>query len=962
MSIIKSILFSIFFWIIGSLASIAFEVIKVPDSVNAINLRAGVDIVEGNNAKVQLTTAAGEDGIIRRIEVLAIDENTNPKWALFALKNESNVQIERLLVAPFFSLSNSKILNPDLGASRINFLTASHGLRPKRVTDYEADVFSITIDPGSSVTYIAELTEGALPNLYLWKPDAYRDYINSFTLFRGTVLGIAGLAAVFLSIMFVVKGRGIFPATAAFAWAVLVYLLIDFGVMGRLIGVGNGSMQTFRAAAEAGLATTLFAFLFIYLNLHRWHLRFIHLALALLVIFIALFATAFFEPNIAATISRLALLLVGITGLFLIIALAIRGYDRAVLLLPTWIVYLAWLFYAWMVIDGQISNDIAQPAVAGGLVLIVMRIGFTAIQHAFADGQVSIGSVSEIERRALAITGSGDFVFDWNIDRDRVSVSNELSTRLGTRVGALQGAIKRWLDRVHPNDKDRFRTSLDTLIELKRGKINTEIRLLHSDNSYRTFQLKIKPVLSSTGQVSRIVGTLQDISHESAARERLLHDSVYDSLTGLPNKELFFDRLERALIRSRSGGRAKPAVFLIDIDRFSDLDESIGLSASDSVLLATSRRIARLLQPLDSVARINGDQFAVLLASQQKAADIAKVAEQIRKAMRMKFNFGQRDIALTVSIGVTIFDNSDADAKQILNDAELAMYYAKRHGGDRIEAYRASARSIKVHSSTNEEDLANGLLKNEFLIHYQPIMDIHSNTIVGAEALLRWQHSSRGLVKPDEFIPLAERTGQIETLGKLAIELAAKQTQKWSEEFPLNEDFFVSINLSPRQLANENMLANMRAMVLQYSTIIKHLKLEITETQIMSNAEHSSYMLEKLKSMGFRLALDDFGTGYSSLSYLHRFPFDTIKIPAPFVQIGNEERLTRTQTPIIRSVLSLAKELDMNVIAEGVETQQELKRLISLDCKYAQGYIFGAPMSYNEFHKKLAAQFAKTKR
>ncbi len=956
---VKKFLFQLVIILFSSIASQAFEIIPVPDSINAINLRAGVDIREGKNARIQLNTAAGEDGIIRNIEVLALDENTNPKWALFALKNETDVQIERLLVAPFFRLAGSGVFLPDLGANRINFLTASHGLRPIRQSDFEADVFLVTIDPGATVTYIAELSDGDLPELYLWKIDAYRDYVNSFTLFRGTVLGIAGLAAVFLSIMFVVKGRGVFPTTAAFAWAVLAYLLIDFGVMGRLIGVSNGSMMTFRAAAEAGLATTLFGFLFIYLNLHRWHMRFNHIALGLLIIFVALFTTAFFEPEIAATISRIALVVLGLAGLFLIILLMFRGYDRAVLLLPTWIIYLAWLAYAWLVISGQVSNDIAQPAVAGGLVLIVMLIGFTAVQHAFSDGQISIGSISEIERRALAITGSGDFVFDWNIDRDRVAVSKELATRLGSKIGELQGSIKRWLKRVHPDDKDKFRTSLDTLIELKRGKINNIIRLAHSDNSYRTFALKVKPVLSGDGQVTRIVGTLQDISHEIAARERLLHDSIIDSLTGLPNKELFLDRLERALIRSREGGSAKPAVFFIDIDKFSKIDEKFGLSVSDSVLLATSRRIARLLRPLDSIARINGDQFAVILSSEKNASNIAKIAEQIRKTMRMPFNFGASDINLTISIGITIFDNSQVNAKQILQNAELAMNYAKRHGGDHIEAYRASAQSITAYSNNSEDEIARGLLNNEFNMLFQPIVNIHSNQIVGAEALMRWEHPSKGFIRPDEFIMIAERTGQIEELGKLAFEQAAQQVQQLGNALPLKEDFFISVNLSVRQLANENMLANMKRIIALHSNIIKHLKLEVTETQIMGNAEHSSYMLTTLKSMGLSLVLDDFGTGYSSLSYLHKFPFDCIKIPVQFVKIHESEALTQTQIPIIRSIISLAKELNMSVIAEGVETKQELERLRLLECNYAQGFLLGSAMSGSKWHKLLQAQYAK---
>ena len=959
MRLLIALAMSLLFALASFWPAMAFEVISVPETVNAINLRAGIDVLPGSNGRIQLSTAPGEDGIIRRIEVLAAAEDTNPNWALFALRNDTDVQIERLLVAPFFRLPGSGVLAPDLGADRISVLTVSHGLRPQRVTDFEADVFEITLDPGATVTLIAELDEGSIPELYLWKPGAYRDYVNSFTLFRGTVLGVSSLAALFLTIMFVVKGRGVFPATAAFAWAVLAYLLIDFGVMGRLLGIGNGSIDPYRAAAEAALATTLFGFLFIYLNLHRWHLRFIHLALALTAVFLLLFGVAFFQPAAAATIARIVLVLLGLMGLFLIVLLALRGYDRAVLLVPTWIIFLAWLFYGWMVITGQVSNDIAQPAVAGGLVLIVMLIGFTAVQHAFSEGQVSVGTLSEVERRALALTGSGDFVFDWNIDRDRVAVSEELSTRLGERKGALRGAIKRWLDRIHPEDRDRFRTALDTLVELRRGKVNTDIRIASHDGSHRAFRLRVKPVLGGDGQVTRIVGTLQDVTDERAARERLLHDSVSDSLTGLPNKEMFLDRLERALVRSRSTGGVKPAVFLVDIDKFAELDERIGLSASDSVLLAVSRRIARLLRPLDTASRINGDQFAVILASEQSANKIADIGEQIRKAMLAPFNFGDRDITLTASIGITIFDNSEADAADVLRDAELAMFYAKRHGGDRIEAYRASARSIAAYSRASEEDLARGLRQGELQVKFQPVMDIHSNQIVGAEALMRWNHSSRGAISPEEFIPLAERTGQIDKLGRLAFEQAAVQAQTWCDAFPVEEEFFVSVNLSPRQLATENMLSDMKGLVNQHAGVIKHLKLEVTESQVMTNPEHSSYMLATLKSMGLGLALDDFGTGYSSLSYLHRFPFDTIKIPAPFVQISEEKGFAHTQVPIIRSIISLASELALKVVAEGVENENEVERLRQLNCKYAQGFVFGAAMSGDDLHRRLAAQFSR---
>src|SRR5690606_24300432 len=441
---------------------------------------------------------------------------------------------------------------------------------------------------------------------------------------------------------------------------------------------------------------------------------------------VALLIYAFIDPPMAAGIARTALALIGLMGLFLIVLLAIRGYDRAVLLVPTWVILLAWLFYGWVVLRGQISNDVAQSAVAGGLVLIVMLLGFTAVQHAFADGQVSVGTVSEVERRALALTGSGDFVFDWNIDRDRVNVSDDLATRLGERKGALRGAIKRWLDRVHPEDRDRFRTALDTLAELKRGKINTDIRMAAYDGSYRTFRMRVKPVVSGDNQVTRIVGTLQDATDERAARARLLHDAIHDSLTGLPSRQLFFDRLERALMRAREFGETNPVVVYLDLDGFTGIDEHVGQSSADSVLLAVSRRIARLIKPLDTLARIGGDCFAVIILSEQDAERIAELAEQMRKALRAPLSFGEREMTLTASIGVTVFDNSGAGSEDVLRDAELAMQHAKRHGGDRVEAFRAATRTLAAHyARALEDDLEQAIARRDLNLVYQPIYDIH---------------------------------------------------------------------------------------------------------------------------------------------------------------------------------------------------------------------------------------------
>ncbi|HEY0033454.1 MAG TPA: EAL domain-containing protein, partial [Devosia sp.] len=259
----------------------------------------------------------------------------------------------------------------------------------------------------------------------------------------------------------------------------------------------------------------------------------------------------------------------------------------------------------------------------------------------------------------------------------------------------------------------------------------------------------------------------------------------------------------------------------------------------------------------------------------------------------------------------------------------------------------------------SEEDLERGMKQGELHVQFQPVMDIQTGQMAGAEALMRWQHPTRGTVNPDEFVPLAERSGQIEKLGRLAFEQAAGQAKDWMNTIGLPEEFFISVNLSPSQLATETLLNDMRSLVSQDKQLAHHLKLEITESQVMTNPEHSAYMLQALRSLGLGLALDDFGTGHSSLSYLHRFPFDTIKIPQPFVKIGQENGMAHTQAPIIRSVVGLATDLDLMVIAEGVETLDEIERLRQLNCRYAQGYAFGAAMTAVEFTKKLSAQLGR---
>ena len=416
------------------------------------------------------------------------------------------------------------------------------------------------------VTYIAELRTDRLPQLYLWEPDAYKDKINSFTLYHGIVIGIAGLLALFLTILFVVKGSVMFPAAAALGWAVLVYIGIDFGFWGKVFDMSSGAERIWRASGEAILAGTLLVFLFAYLNLGRWHVRYMHITLGWLAGLAALVAIALIDASIASGIARLSLVLIAFLGLGLVIYLSTHGYDRAVLLIPTWFLLVVWTVGLMMTVTGFVTNDIIGPALLGGLVLIVMLIGFTVMQHAFAGG-ITHNIVTDVERRALALTGAGDMIWDWDVSADRVYTSPETEQLLGLKRGALEGPASRWLDVLHALDRDRFRAALDGVLEQRRGRLMQDFRLRTPEGHYLWFALKARPVVGSDGEVVRLVGTLTDVTEFKTAEERLLHDAVHDNLTGLPNRQLFIDRLEAVLafaksdpnIRAdRGGDRSRP--------------------------------------------------------------------------------------------------------------------------------------------------------------------------------------------------------------------------------------------------------------------------------------------------------------------------------------------------------------------------------------------------------------------
>ena len=473
-----------------------------------------------------------------------------------------------------------------------------------------------------------------------------------------------------------------------------------------------------------------------------------------------------------------------------------------------------------------------------------------------------------------------------------------------------------------------------------------EIQFCRKDKTEIWVSLHARPVFDSQGCVELVEGMLEDITLRKRAEQQLLHNAFYDSLTGLPNRALFIDRLERALERARRRREKYVfAVLFLDIDSFKTINESLGHAAGDELLARTAKRLRSRVRSLDTVARFGGDEFAVLLEELPHYRKAVHITSYLQEELAQPYEVAGREVFSSASIGVVLGRPEYASSEEILRDADTAMYRAKAMGRNRFKIFNGKMRSQAVHRLEVESDLRGAVRREEFRVHYQPIVSLAHNQVMGFEALARWQHPTRGLVGPEAFIPLAEETGLIVPIGLWVLRTACAQTKVWQDHFGAGSLTCISVNLSAKQLDQSDLVERVRDILEDTGLDPRCLKLEITESVLMGNPQAVIGKLERLKALGVKLAIDDFGTGYSSLAYLHQFPIDTLKIDRSFISgilcLGKESE-------IVRTIVSLAHGMGMDVVAEGVETSEQVGKLTGLKCEFGQGYIFSRPVSAAE--------------
>jgi diguanylate cyclase (GGDEF)-like protein/PAS domain S-box-containing protein len=598
---------------------------------------------------------------------------------------------------------------------------------------------------------------------------------------------------------------------------------------------------------------------------------------------------------------------------------------------------------SWRTLEIDGTNMLDDPAIGG---FVVTCRDITDRQHAEAElreAKERFRSAFDHAPIGMALIAPGGHCFQAN---------RAFAQMLGRAEDALAGvAIGALTD---PADRADVVATMQRAIAGAGASYRLEQRFLHADGRPVWVTHSGSVVRGSTGEPLYFVCQIEDVTERRARGELIAHQAIHDPLTGLPNRLLFVDRLRRALAESDAERRV--AVLFLDLDHFKVVNDGLGHTSGDRLLVTLADRLRAAIRPNDTVARFGGDEFTVLCTSVPNENVAQELAQRLTDAVSKPITLADGEVFVTASVGIALSGGELETPETLLRNADAAMYRAKEHGRARAEVFESDAHDRAVRHLRTGNELHRALERGELRLHYQPIMNLETGNVSGFEALLRWEHPQRGLVGPDDFVGLAEETGLVVPIGSWALEEACRQAAMWHTA---GSDLSISVNLSPRQLAEPGLPDDVARVLHATGINPESLWLEITENTLMRDAETAVRTLGSLRALGVRLAVDDFGTGYSSMSYLKRFPVQALKVDRTFVDgLGREPE----DTVICTAVVSLAHALGLRAVAEGVETPEQLAELRTLGCELAQGFLFGKPAPAEHFgerpHERRWAEFA----
>ncbi|HVS66704.1 MAG TPA: EAL domain-containing protein [Thermoanaerobaculia bacterium] len=545
------------------------------------------------------------------------------------------------------------------------------------------------------------------------------------------------------------------------------------------------------------------------------------------------------------------------------------------------------------------------------------------------------------ERSTLALECAGEGIWEWDPLEGRLFVSSQFHALIGGEGALASVPPSWWLRRIHAEDRRRFHSLVRTHLGGKaRGEpFECEHRLLHRSGEHRWILARGLARFDRRGRVRRLVGTVSDVTARRSASEQLLHEALHDTLTGLPNRSLFLDRLAIALAQLERRTEHRFAVLFLDLDRFKQVNDSLGHERGDQLLAQVARRLESLIRPSDRVARFGGDEFAVLADGLVGVEDANLVAVRLIERLSEPYDLEGHRVRSTVSMGVCLSDPHYREPEAMLRDADRAMYRIKARGGNGFELFDPTGDSAARGELALETELRAAVERGELEVEYQPIVELTGGRITGFEALVRWNHPRRGRLAPAEFVPVAERSGMIHRIGEFVLQSACRQVADWQRRYPRSSPLSISVNVSGRELLQGNLVERVASQIRDSGLSPGSLRLEITESSVMVHTEAAIDQLESLRDLDVELDLDDFGTGYCSLSYLQRIPTGTLKIDRSFVGKLGEGGTTGH---IVEAIVKLAHQLGLRVSAEGLENEDQLRYMRRLACTHGQGYYFSA--------------------
>jgi diguanylate cyclase (GGDEF)-like protein/PAS domain S-box-containing protein len=565
-----------------------------------------------------------------------------------------------------------------------------------------------------------------------------------------------------------------------------------------------------------------------------------------------------------------------------------------------------------------------------------------AIRYAIARSAAEQSMRESEQRFALAVAGARDGIWDWRLRDNHVYYSPRWLNMLGLDERGDHAIPATWLDRVHSDDRAGLHKALQSHLDGAAEHFEYEFRMHTTEGKEIWTLARGLAVRDADNNATRIAGSLTNISDRKATEEMLVHETLHDPLTGLPNRNLFLDRLDLALKQHGRDRNRKFAVLFLDLDRFKAINDSLGHSAGDELLVEFGQRLSMFLRPGDSVARLGGVEFAILLMEIADLGEARRIAERVHELLAQKFIIGEKEVFASASIGIALSDIKYEQSSDLLRDADLAMYRTKRQRRGSYAVFDNFVHETALQRLELETDLRTALAKCELATYYQPIVSLKKMRVVGFEALMRWFHPVRGLIGPEEFIPLAEDTGVIGDLTWWIVGEACRQTRAWQLSDPGLADLSISVNVSSRLFSEPGFAARTLAIIEASGLPPSSLHLEITENVMLQHEAETVRELSNLQAHGVKLHLDDFGTGYSSLTYLNLFAYDTIKIDRSFIAASSDATNDRR---IVDALIGLGRVLNIGVIAEGVETQEQAQKLRDLDCSMAQGFWFSKPLT-----------------